>query len=63
MSNSFDYDKAMEQINTLLEELQDPKIKMKTLEDKVVKARQLIESCEAELKKIEEKLVDNSGQE
>lgn len=62
MSNSFDYDKAMEQINTLLEELQDPQIKMKALEDKVVKARQLIEACEAELKKIEEKLTDNSGQ-
>jgi len=56
MSTSFDYDKAMEQINTLLEELQDPQIKMSQLEEKVLKARELIQACETQLKAIEEKL-------
>ena len=56
MSTSFDYDKAMEQINMLLEELQDPQIKMSQLEEKVLKARELIQACETQLKAIEEKL-------
>ena len=56
MSASFDYDKAMEQINVLLEELQDPKIKMADLEKKVLKAQELIQACDKELSRVEDRL-------
>ncbi len=56
MSASFDYDKAMDQINKLLKELQDPKIPMTELEKKVEKAKNLILECEKELQRVEEKL-------
>lgn len=61
MSASFDYDKAMEQVNVLLNELQDPNIKMKELEEKVQKAQMLIEACEKELERVEEQLGDPSS--
>lgn len=56
MSTTFNYDEAMQKINLLIEELQDPKIKMGDLEKKVEKARDLILACEEELKRIEDKL-------
>ncbi len=61
MSTYFDYDKAMERINILLEELQDPQIKMSQLEEKVLKARELIQACETKLKEMEEKLDENDA--
>lgn len=56
MSTSFDYDKALDEINKLLEDLQDPEIKIVDLERKVARAKELITACEKELTRIENKI-------
>ncbi len=56
MSTSFDYDKALDEINKLLEDLQNPEIKIVDLERKVSRAKELITACEKELTRIENKI-------
>jgi len=56
MSTNFDYDKALDEINKLLEDLQNPEIKIVDLERKVARAKELITACEQELTRIENKI-------
>jgi predicted nucleic acid-binding Zn-ribbon protein len=56
MSASFDYDKALDEINQLLEDLQNAEIKIVDLERKVSRAKELITACEKELTRIENKI-------
>jgi exodeoxyribonuclease VII small subunit len=56
MSKKFDYDAAMEEINQILLDLQDSEVPMAVLEEKVIRASRLIESCQKELTQLESTL-------
>lgn len=59
MSDKFDYDAAMKEINQILLDLQDSEVPMAILEEKVRRASSLIERCEKELTQLES-TIENS---
>ncbi len=50
---SFNYDKAFDELKTLLEEIQAPDTSLEDLSKKLKRAKELVKKCKAKLRQIE----------
>lgn len=50
---SFNYDKAFDELKTLLEEIQAPDTSLEDLSKKLKRAKQLVKKCKTKLRQIE----------
>jgi exodeoxyribonuclease VII small subunit len=53
MKNNLTFDKAYNELNKLVEQIEDDKIQVDTLAEKVKQANELIKFCETRLRTIE----------
>jgi exodeoxyribonuclease VII small subunit len=53
MKNNLTFDKAYKELNKLVEQIEDDKIQVDTLAEKVKQANELIKFCETRLRTIE----------
>ncbi len=56
MKSNLTFDKAFDELTNLVEEIEDNKIQVDTLSEKVKEANQLIKFCETKLRKIEKEV-------
>lgn len=57
MKNNLTFDKAYKDLNKLVEEIEDDKIQVDMLAEKVKKANELIKFCETRLRTIEKETI------
>lgn len=56
MKSNLTFDKAFDELTKLVEQIEDNKIQVDTLAEKVKEANELIKFCETKLRKIEKKI-------
>jgi exodeoxyribonuclease VII small subunit len=56
MKSNLTFDKAFDELTKLVEQIEDNKIQVDTLAEKVKEANELIKFCEAKLRKIEKEI-------
>ncbi len=56
MSKSFSYEKALQELQTIVQELQEGRINMDTLAERARRASELIRQCRERLREAEEEL-------
>ena len=54
MTKDINYEEAISELKKILEEVQDPNIELQTLEEKMHRAKLLMELCKANLKALED---------
>jgi len=61
MQSNLTFDKAFDELTKLVEQIEDNKIQVDTLSQKVKEANELIRFCETKLRKIEKEIDAASG--
>ena len=56
MKEEFDYDKAVEELETIAAKVEDPKTALGDIENYVIRSKELIEACRSYLRGTREKL-------
>ena len=56
MTKDINYEAAIDELKKILEEVQDPNIELHVLEEKMKRAKILMEKCKKELKALEENI-------
>jgi len=56
MKSNLTFDKAFDELTKLVEQIEDNKIQVDTLSEKVKEANELIKFCETKLRKIEKEI-------
>jgi len=56
MSENINYEKALEELKEILTEVQNPDIELHVLEEKMKRAKVLMEQCKHKLKTIEDSI-------
>ncbi len=58
MSKSFSYEKALQELQTIVQELQEGRINMDTLAERARRASELIRQCRERLREAEEEFLE-----
>lgn len=56
MTKDINYEEAINELKKILEEVQDPNIELQVLEEKMNRAKLLMELCKANLKTLEDSI-------